>query len=69
MIRNTACSIALQLFMQMIAEWRKIIRVTGGKLPIVCFLNESSLEFFVLKIFKVEYKDIHPEYFLITQRF
>ena len=55
--------------MQMIAEWRKIIRVIGGKLPIVCFLNESSLEFFILKIFKVEYKDIYPEYFLITQRF
>lgn len=37
--------------MQTAAEWRDdYVRVIGGKHPIAYFLNELSLEFFILKV-------------------
>lgn len=50
MIRNTTCATAMQLFMQTITE-RWLIRVTGEKVLIMYFLNESHLKLF-LKITK-----------------
>lgn len=58
MIRNTACSTVVQLFMQIIAEQRdNYIRVIEEKFSVVCFLNESYLKFFILKITKKKGKE------------